>query len=264
MVWPPSPRAASSARRPGATPTPGGARDWPPPSPCAWSQPPGGAPAAARAGAAEASLALAAVAGQAAALVAGALGGAFHLAAVAAVGGALTAACAVQPRRAPVAYLASGLFSIATWSLTARADVDVVEAYSLPAAALLGLAGILVARRVRTPGSWAVLGPAVSVGLGPSALVAVGGDGWIRPVGVLAASAVVLVLGVRLRLAAAVLPATIALVVVGLAQLWPVVTLVPRWITLALVGALFVWWGARYERSRRNLGAAVTWLRGLR
>ncbi len=151
---------------------------------------------------------------------------------------------------------------------------DVLEAWTLPLAGLLAVAGLVstTGRNAPTAQRW---GPAASAALLPSA-VATWSAPWVaevsgEPVGehllrlvlVLAGSALVLVIGVRRRAAGLVVPAAVALGLAGFAQLWTGLQALPRWVALAAVGAALVLTGARFEWVRSEGRRASAWVRGL-
>jgi hypothetical protein len=162
---------------------------------------------------------------------------------------------------------AAVLVSPTTWP-------DPVEAHTLAFAALLLLAGLLWRRRGPTPSlQW--LGPAVAMALIPSA-IATWAAPWaldvsdlsttwhlVRLVAVLLGSVVALVLGARLRMGGLLVPASLALVIAALAQVWSGLSNMPRWVGLAIAGTLLVLAGARIEWLRREGRRAVGWMEGL-
>jgi hypothetical protein len=150
---------------------------------------------------------------------------------------------------------------------------EVLEAWTLPLAGLLAIAGLAstTGRDAPTALRW---GPAASAALLPSA-VATWSAPWVeagsgpvtehllRLVLVLVAGALVLVVGVRRRAAGLVVPASVALGLAGFAQLWTGLQALPRWVALAVVGAGLVLTGARFEWVRSEGRRARTWVRGL-
>jgi hypothetical protein len=152
---------------------------------------------------------------------------------------------------------------------------DELEAWSLPLAAALGLAGVLscAGRPASSMERW---GPALLVALVPSALatwaapwvvgVVPPGDTaehLVRLVVVLGVSGILVVLGARRRELGLLLPASVALLVAGLAQVWSGLEALPRWVALGLVGLLLVVAGARFEWVRSEGRRARTWAHGL-
>lgn len=153
----------------------------------------------------------------------------------------------------------------------------VLEAWSVPLAALLAVAGFVscAGRPASTVQRWAA---AIVVALVPSALACwsapwvdpAGGDGGpaaedlARLVVVLVVSAVLLVVGVRTRSAGLVWPGAVALTLAASAQLWGGLQTLPRWLALAVVGGALVLAGARFEWVRSEGRRARAWARELR
>ncbi len=175
----------------------------------------------------------------------------------------------------PVTGWVGALLGMLAMTLAPGMWQDPIEAYSLPFAALLLLAGLLWRRRGPTPSlQW--LGPGVAMALVPSA-VATWAAPWawdvsnldmhwhlVRLGAVLVACVIALVLGARLRLGGLLVPAALALVIAAGAQVWSGLSNLPRWVGLAIAGTLLVLAGARIESLRRESRRAVGWLEGLR
>lgn len=155
------------------------------------------------------------------------------------------------------------------------ADLVAVEAYALPFAALLLLAGILW-RRQRPGQSLYWLGPAVAMALIPPALATwlapwawgeAGDDGashLIRLGAVLVLGVAGAAAGARLRLGGLLLPSALALIIAALAQLVSGLSNLPRWLGLGIAGVLLIVAGARLEALRRQGRRAATWVGELR
>ncbi|CAA9407837.1 MAG: hypothetical protein AVDCRST_MAG75-2553 [uncultured Propionibacteriaceae bacterium] len=143
-------------------------------------------------------------------------------------------------------------------------DVAIVEAYSLPFAALALVVGLVRLRRQPDSPSWLTVGPAVSVGLLPSAFATVGDPSLTRPVVVLAVAAAVMVAGISLRWQAPFLSGALAACVVAVAQLAPYAVGVPRWVSFGAVGVALLVLGFQYEQRRQNASHAVRWVTALR
>jgi hypothetical protein len=146
----------------------------------------------------------------------------------------------------------------ACWAGVGSAGIDVVEAYTLPAAAgllVLGLPELLAGRR-----SWAAEGTAVAVALVPSALLVVAEPSAVRTVGVVLAAAAATVVGTLAHRQAPFVIGAGALVWVALGRLTPYAPLLPRWISLGTVGLLLLVLGATYERRRQQAREAVAWV----
>ncbi|MGY1744836.1 SCO7613 C-terminal domain-containing membrane protein [Blastococcus sp. SYSU D00695] len=190
---------------------------------------------------------------------AGALG---PLAVQLAVVGVAAGGYGLAVRSRVVQALAVAVLVAACWSAGAGAEVAVVEAYTLPAAA--GLAVLAVAGLRAGAGSWSVEGPALAVALVPSALAAVADPAPLRWLVVVAAAALATAGGaVAHRQALFVLGAG-SLVWVVLGRLAPYAPLLPRWITLGVVGVVLLVVGATYERRRQQAREAVGWVAQMR
>lgn len=199
-----------------------------------------------------------------AALAATGLDSAVPLAAVLAAAGLAALGYAVLPDRGLVSIAGVLACSAATWVLSADAGITVVEAYSLPLAALAALVGAV--RLAREPGapSWATAGPALGAALIPSALATIDDPSLLRPLLVLAAGAVVVTFGVLVRWQAPLVTGTAALLVVAISQLAPYAIGMPRYLSLGTVGLVLLLLGARYEQRRRDARHTVEWVLPLR
>ena len=147
---------------------------------------------------------------------------------------------------------------------------DLLEAWTLPAAGLLAVAG-LVSCRGRPASSLERVGPALTVALLPSAFATwlapwvVGESGGLgqdvaRLVAVLVVGGVLMVLGARSHALGLLLPGSAAVLVAGLAQLWSGLDALPRWVALAIVGSALVLAGARFEWLRDEGRRARDWV----
>ncbi|RQX09244.1 SCO7613 C-terminal domain-containing membrane protein, partial [Micromonospora inaquosa] len=158
-------------------------------------------------------------------------------------------------RRWAFAGIAAGSELLGAWVLLAAGGVTVLEAYTLPAAALAVGAG-LVALRTR-PGltSWSALGPGLVAALLPSLVSVLAGSDpqpWRRLL--LGAAAIGAVLaGATRRWQAPVLLGGGVLTLLALHELARGWDLLPRWIYLGVGGLALVGLAATYERRRRDL-----------
>lgn len=163
-----------------------------------------------------------------------------------------TALAALRPDRRVLYGAAAGLLALfAVWAWLSSAEVDVVEAYTAPAAALMLAAGMRSWRSA--PGrSWLNLGPAVLLAIGPTlGLGLVNGDTVRVVVSAVLCLAAVLI-GSVLRLQAPLLLGAAGLVVLGIDQWGGYLVALPRWITLGAVGVVLMWVGATFEHRRRD------------
>ncbi|MEU6078872.1 hypothetical protein, partial [Micromonospora sp. NPDC047074] len=158
-------------------------------------------------------------------------------------------------RRWAFAGIAGGSELLGGWLLLAAGKVALLEAYTVPAAALALGAGV-VALRTR-PGltSWLALGPGLAAALLPSlvsVLAAPDPQPWRRLLLGAAALGAVLA-GATRRWQAPVLLGGVTLTLLALHELIRGWDLLPRWIFLAVGGFLLIGLATTYERRRRDL-----------
>jgi hypothetical protein len=187
-------------------------------------------------------------------------------AAVCAVWGLVLGARAVLPwtgsrSRVVLAACAGGLEVLAWWLLLGDRGVTLIEAYTLPLAAV-GLAWGAWALRSRPElRSWVAYGPALLAGFLPSLAptIATVGSPTRRLLLFVAALAVVVVGAVRRRQAPFVIGGAV-LVIVALHELVLLWQRLPGWVPLSMGGLILLFLAITYERRRRDLarlGAAV-------
>ncbi|MFY1624748.1 SCO7613 C-terminal domain-containing membrane protein [Micromonospora sp. WMMD735] len=158
-------------------------------------------------------------------------------------------------RRWAFGAVAGGSELLGAWLLLISGEVVLLEAYTLPAAGLTLVAGLLALRARPGLTSWLALGPGLAAGLLPSlvsVLVAADPQPWRRLLLGGAALAVVLVGAVR-RWQAPVVLGGGALVLLALHELVRGWDLLPRWIYLAVGGLALITLAATYERRRRDV-----------
>lgn len=172
---------------------------------------------------------------------------------------ALTAAavalgCAAWRReRAGFAGWSGAVAVAAVWAWLVAANVSVLEAYTLPAAAMLLGVGIRRRRQQPEAGSWAAYGPGLVLALGPSLLVALDHGGTVRPFAVIAGGIACVLVGRQRRLQAPLILGALALIALAIEDLGPVAARVPRWAMLGAVGLVMLWLGASAERRLNQL-----------
>jgi hypothetical protein len=160
------------------------------------------------------------------------------------------------PRPTHDGYLWTGAAAAlaATWAWLSVADVTLLEAYTMPAAAVALAAGQATRRRRQHPSSWPTLGPGLAVALLPSLGAAVGGAGGAtRPLLLTGGALLVVLAGARARLQAPLVLGGVTLLVLGLDALAPVAAQLPRWVTIGAAGLLLLWLGATAERRLARL-----------
>jgi len=172
---------------------------------------------------------------------------------------ALTAAvpmllvAAVRPARRGYLWCGAAAAVAATWAWLSVADVTLLEAYTLPAAAVALVAGV-VARRGRTQlSSWLAFGPGLAVALLPSLDLVIDRGGVARPLLLTGGALLVVLVGARARLQAPLVLGAVTLVGLGVDTVAPVAAQLPRWVTIGAAGLLLLWLGATTERRLTQL-----------
>lgn len=171
--------------------------------------------------------------------------------------GVILAATALRADRRPgAAYLATGLFVLATWVRLAASDVDVPEAYALPVTIPALVVGYLRRRSVPETSSWLAYGPGLLATLVPSVVALWTDEQWTRPLLLGVAALAVTLAGARARLQAPLVLGGSVVAVTAVHELAPyvvqVVNAVPRWMPPALVGLVLLGLGATYEKRLRD------------
>jgi hypothetical protein len=162
-----------------------------------------------------------------------------------------------RPRRV-YAAVAAGLELVAWWLLATAYGVHVVEAYTLPLAAVALFCGWLAARS-RPLGSWIAYGPALLAAFLPSLAPALALDASVaRRVVVGAAALAVVLIGAHTRLQAPVIVGGGTLVLLPLPELVFVWRVLPTWMPLTLAGVVVLGCAITYERRRRDLARLRT------
>lgn len=148
---------------------------------------------------------------------------------------------------------------VAYWIVLGVHGIGLLEAYTLPAAAVALLAGWLAARSRPDLHSWVAYGPALLAGLGPSlaGVLTVPGEPWRRLVLGVATTAIVAGGAVRRRQAPVVVGGGV-LALLALHETVLLWDLLPRWIPLAAAGLVLVGLAVTYERRRRDLSRLRT------
>jgi hypothetical protein len=187
------------------------------------------------------------------------IGGIRYAAAVCTLWGIVLGLRALWPgeaasRRLIYVVAGAGVELLAWWLLMAAQQVPVLEAYTLPAAAVALLAGWLALRSRPGLSSWVAYGPALAAAFLPSvAWVLVAGDDALRRLLLGTGALAVVLLGAAWRRQAPVVLGGAVLATVALHELVLVWDLLPRWIPLAAGGLLLVGLAMTLERRRRDL-----------
>ncbi|WP_433649213.1 SCO7613 C-terminal domain-containing membrane protein [Micromonospora zamorensis] len=158
-------------------------------------------------------------------------------------------------RRWAFAGIAAASELLGAWVLLAAGGVTVLEAYTLPAAALALGAGLLALRTRPGLTSWPALGPGLVAALLPSLVsVLTGPDPQpVRRLLLGAAALGAVLAGATRRWQAPVLLGGGVLTLLALHELARGWDLLPRWIYLGVGGLALVGLAATYERRRRDL-----------
>ena len=188
-------------------------------------------------------------------------GSLWHAATCAVVWGLLVALRSLWPEVSVDArrlLIAAGLLleALAWWLMAAEWRVHLIDAYTLPAAAVALVAGWLAARSRPELGSWATYGTALVAAFLPSVVPALGPNpSAIRQLAVGVAAIAVAVIGGQFRLRAPVIVGGVTALALALRDLAYVWQSLPAWIPLSAAGLLVIAFAITYERRRRD------WLR---
>ena len=170
-------------------------------------------------------------------------------------------------RRRAGALAAAVLVTASSWVRLGLAGVHTPEAYTVSASCVLLGVGWVRRRRQAGVGSYEAYGAGLAVTLGPSLIAAWGDPGWERPLLLGLGALAVTLLGAHHRLRAPLLMGGAVLLADAVHELAPTVVqslgLLPRWVPVALVGALLVYVGATYERRLVNARRIRRSYRGL-
>ncbi|MGH3739533.1 MAG: SCO7613 C-terminal domain-containing membrane protein, partial [Micromonosporaceae bacterium] len=172
--------------------------------------------------------------------------------------GAMLGLSAVRPGRRRLVLGAAGCELIAWWILLQTRDVGLVEAYTLPFAAAALLGGVLELRHRPQLSSWRAYGLALAAGFLPSLGVMLGGlatgdDPPLRRLLLGTAALATVIIGAVRRRQAPVVVGGVVLVIGALRELAWLSDVLPRWVPLAIAGAILLALGATYEQRRRDV-----------
>ena len=156
--------------------------------------------------------------------------------------------------RAALAAVAAGYELLGWWLLLGNRGVTLIEAYTLPLAAVALLAGWAALRSRPELGSWVAYGPALAAAFLPSlaAIITTTGDPWRRLALGTGALAVVIAGSIAHRRAPVVVGGT-TLILVALHELVLLWQRLPNWIPLLAGGVILVVLAITYERRLRDL-----------
>lgn len=169
----------------------------------------------------------------------------------------------VSADRRRVAWAGSALLVLASWVRLDALDVGAIEAYTLPGATALLVAGLLPMRR--TPAtSWQALSAPLGLGVGPSLLVALGEPTSLRALLVGVVGLVLVGAAVRLRWGAPLLVGGTAVALLALVNVGPYAAGLPRWVVFGTAGVALLALGVTWEQRRRDLALAHRYAARLR
>jgi hypothetical protein len=167
--------------------------------------------------------------------------------------GALALAVAVRRDRRPVGYAGALLLSASSWVRLADAHVHAPEPYVLPLAAMTLVLGHLRRRAHPGMGSFEAYAAGLALALVPSLLKSLGDPTPFRGLMVLLTAAAVVLVGSQQRLRAPLVVGGAVMAVDAVHLLAPYAAALPRWVVLAVAGALLVGVGATYEQRLRDV-----------
>ena len=161
-----------------------------------------------------------------------------------------------------IAALCTG--TIGWWLMLAALEVETLEFFTAPPAAILFLIGLWRLERRPEAGSWSALALPILAGIGPSLLLALNEGDELRRVGVGAAAIAVIIAGLVRRWQAPLVLGSIVLAVMVVNELLLLRGSIPVWIPPAIGGAILIAVGATFERRRRDLRRIREGLKSMR
>lgn len=179
------------------------------------------------------------------------------------IGTAIALVAALDRERWWAGWLAAPYLA-AAMLIRLDAGLELPEIHTLPAAAVLLVAGGYRMATDSRAESLRALGSGLTLALAPSLLLALDDPvslrGLLVGVGGLAAVAA----GVGLRWAAPLLAGALTVAALAVSHLWPIAEALPRWITLGSLGVLLLLVGVTWEARLRNVQTARRYLTALR
>jgi hypothetical protein len=166
-----------------------------------------------------------------------------------------------EAERRALFYAALGFEVAAWWMLMTLGHVAVIEAYTLPFAAVALIAGLVELRQRPYLGSWIAYGPALLTAFAPTtAVVLTSQRADLREVLLLLGAVTTLIYGSMRREQA---PLTVGAIVTAISAIYFTVTLVGPYLVVFPVGIVLLILGASSENRRRAQQRFRT-LRGMR
>ncbi|MDA1366412.1 SCO7613 C-terminal domain-containing membrane protein [Glycomyces algeriensis] len=161
-----------------------------------------------------------------------------------------------------IAALCTG--TVAWWLWLAALEVDILECFTAPPAAIVFFIGLWRLERRPETGSWSTLALPILVGIGPSLVLALNDGDELRRVGVGAAAIAVIIAGLVRRWQAPLVLGSIALAVLVVNELLLLRGSIPVWVPPAIGGAILIAAGATFEQRRRDLRRIREGLKAMR
>ncbi|GIF75543.1 SCO7613 C-terminal domain-containing membrane protein [Asanoa siamensis] len=189
-----------------------------------------------------------------------------HLAGLLAAWGAVLSVAAGRPgrrasRRRVIFYTGLGCEVAAWWLLMDLADVRLLEAYTLPFAAVALVAGVIELRQRPSLGSWVAYGPALVAAFLPTTVLVLARDtNDTRELLLLVGAAATLVFGSMVKQQA---PFIVGAVVTAVSAIHFTVTRVGPYYVVLPIGVILLILGASNE-NRRRAQERIRSLRGMR
>ena len=165
--------------------------------------------------------------------------------------------------RRMVGYAGGLLLALATWVRLSVENVSVVEAYTLPSALALIVAGLVRMNRTSSS-SMLALGPGLSLAFLPSLLVALSDPTSLRALCVGLAGVAAVLFGALQRWAAPMVIGGGSAGLLLIVNLAPYAQGMPRWVLFAVVGAGLLYLGVTWEQRLRNLRSLALSLERIR
>lgn len=180
-------------------------------------------------------------------------------------GALLTASALVHPHRRLLGWPGGMLLVLASWVRLLDLGVDTPEAYTMPAAAALVLAGLSRVRRDGSATTLTALGPGLVLATVPSLLSVVAGDAVSWRALLLGLGCLALVLaGAWLRWQAPLVVGALVGAALVLWEIGPFAAELPPWLLIALAGVLLTVVGVTWEARMRDVRTASAYLARLR
>ncbi|MEV4533792.1 permease [Asanoa sp. NPDC049518] len=189
-----------------------------------------------------------------------------HLAGLLAAWGAVLGVAAGRPnrrasRRRVIFYSALGCEVVAWWLLMNLVEVRLLEAYTLPFAAVALVAGLIELRQRPSLGSWVAYGPALVTAFLPTTVLVLTRDTTdTRELLLLVGAAATLIFGAMVKQQA---PVIVGAVVTGISAIHFTVTRVGPYYVVLPIGLILLVLGANNE-NRRRAQERIRSLRGMR